>query len=98
MTDLEELKKKYDRFTFGHLATRDANAIFCLIQVIEVQREGLEKYARHESWDKELYMVYADKDDCEETEWSRFTPGVKARNTLSQADVILKGINNDKKN
>ena len=68
-------KTKWDAFPTGYQACWED---------IQPLIEALEFYAQHETWDRNLMMVGAEplRDDLEETSYSRFTPGKRARAAL----------------
>lgn len=59
---------------------------------LDVAKKELKFYGSHLTWDKDLFLCGSDnlREDLEETNHSRFTPGKKARQALSKIEELLK--------
>lgn len=80
--------------SIGHMflkwqsAQKDKEKIKELERKLEVAREALEFYAHDRTWSPDHFMTGSEvmRSDLDETIWSRFTPGKRARQALKEIE------------
>lgn len=84
MLNLQEMKEqshKYIESGFLNTPIYSPHDILALIKRLESAEWALHLYADKQSWDQEIFLCASAKmrEDLEETDHSRFTPGARAR-------------------